>query len=149
MREGRTRRRGMIGSGSVVAGLRVFSDPRRWIGPAVVVCVLAIAPVAAALAAADSGVMINGAAASPSGSSNEYCAGPTMCVTLIDTSKDPNTEQVSIESQTPGSPVTGVQAKIPIANWSGVSNNGPCILLSGHFLGCVLDHALMMNTLID
>src|SRR5437763_16729514 len=117
----------MLGSGSVVAGLRVFSDPRRWIGPAVVVGVLAIAAVAAAPAAADSGVMINGAAASPSGSSNKYCAGSTTCVTLIDSSKDPNTEQVSIESETPGSPVTGVQAKIPIANWSGVSRNGPCL----------------------
>src|SRR5438270_8033409 len=51
VREGRTRRRGMIGSGSVVAGLRVFSDPRRWIGPVAVVCVLAIAAVAAAPAA--------------------------------------------------------------------------------------------------
>src|SRR5437588_12469689 len=107
----------MIGSGSAVRGLRALSGPRRWIGPAVVGCVLASAAVAAAPAAAASGVMINGAPASPSGSPNHYCADPTMCITLIDSSNDPNTEQVSIESDTPGLRVTGVQTQIATVPW--------------------------------
>jgi hypothetical protein len=105
--------------------------------------------VGAAPAAADSGVIINGAAASPSGSPNKYCAGPTLCVTLTDSSPDPNTEKVSIESETPGASVTGIQAEISVPSWSGFSRNGPCFELNGQILACSKpEGVLMQDTLI-
>src|SRR3954470_16251660 len=136
----------MIGAGSVVAGLRAMLSG--------VVCVLAFAAVAAAPAAADTPpeLLLNGNAASQQGSSDKYCADGT-CVTLTDTSGTNSsgypTENVSVESETPGAKVTGVLAQIPVPGWSGVSQFGPCYELNGRILGCLpMGGVLMQNTLI-
>src|SRR5947207_1064309 len=124
----------MIGAGSVVAGLRAVLSG--------VVCVLAFAAVAAAPAAADTPpeLLLNGNVASQQGSSDKYCADG-MCVTLTDTSGTNSsgypTENVSIESETPGAKVTGVLGQIPVSGWSGISQFGPCIELNRQVVGCL------------